>query len=298
MRRVRSESRLWPGDGRSAPRRTRGRYATLAIVGKAEPRTGALDGAGVDGVLLPFLRVLASSSDGTEVGLAVADGLLREFAPTQVSAYFLDASGDWLDEQVTHARPPGLDDISRLPLSIRVPMTEVMRTGESAAWKMADAAAVFPAVAGWVHAQPERADEQALLMPIRAEGRLVGVLVVCVPGPVERTWRLRVLLEAGAIGLGLWWRAAGAEPDRDRSRGGRSRGVVVTERQLRILDGVRRERSNRQIADELMVSLGTVKADLAILFRNFGVSDRRAVAALVPDALNGQERPAAPVAVE
>lgn len=262
-------------------------------MGDLELGPAALDGASGEGPVLAFLRVLANESDGQTIGAALAEGLLRECRPTQVSAYFLDESGDAVEERVQYRDPSRPEAHARVPLTVRMPLTDVIRTGEAGAWAMADAAAAYPAVAGWVHAQPDRRAEEVLIVPIRAGGRVVGALLVSLPPGTPRTWRLRTLVDVAATALAVWATPRGTP--RQTSTTARMRSLDITERHRRILDGVRRGRTNALIASELGVSVGTVKADLARLYQTFGVSNRDALASVVTDSvLDGD--PATPAA--
>lgn len=242
----------------------------------------ALDGAAGEGPLLAFLRVLSDGADPATIGAALAHGLLHEFSPTQVSAYFLDPTRAWLDELVTYGLPSDGVDYSRVAMELRMPLTEVVRTGEAGVWTTDQAVEQYPVVAGWVQAQPEIAGDEVFVVPVRNAGRVIGALLVTLPKRTERSWRLRLLLDSAAIALGLWARgvlAQSGEPSRPRRAS-----AALTERQSAIVDGVRAGRSNREIATDLHVSVGTVKADLAQLYRVFGVSDRDALAALIDGA--------------
>lgn len=242
----------------------------------------ALDGAAGEGPLLAFLRVLSDGADPATIGAALAHGLLHEFTPTQVSAYFLDPTRLWLDELVTYGLPSDGVDYSRVAMELRMPLTEVVRTGEAGAWITSAAVQEYPLLTGWVAARPERADDEVFVVPVRGAGRVVGALLVALPQHTERSWRLRLLLDSAAIALGLWSRGVLAQAS-ESSRPRRA-SAALTERQSAIVDGIRVGRSNREIAADLQVSVGTVKADLAQLYRVFGVSDRDALAALVETA--------------
>jgi DNA-binding CsgD family transcriptional regulator len=243
---------------------------------KIEP---ALDGNAAEGPLLAFLRVLANVDDGDTIADALVAGLLREFVPRRLSAYFVDSSGQWLDEAVHHGSNPDPGAYARVPVGIRMPLTEAFRTGEASAWTMDAAAAEFPALAGWLKAHPEARHEEVLCVPIRAKGAVVGTLLVSMTAPIERTWRLRLLLDAAATALAVWW---GHRSDRypRRSPAG-SRGTTATARQRAIVEGIAAGRTNAHIARELGVSVGTVKSDLAALYRALGVTRREDLSASI-----------------
>lgn len=247
----------------------------------------ALDGQSADEPLLALLRLLADDAHADAIGAALAEGLLRETRPTQLSVYVVDAAGEGLEERVRYGAAPEPDHL-RVPLAIPLPMTEVFRTGRSGVWAMAEAAEQFPALAGWVRSQPQRASDDVFIVPIRAYGRPVGVLLVSLPGPADRSWRLGRLLEAAATALALWASAA-TPPEARRPHRPRARGIEVSPRQHRIVDGIRAGLSNAEIAADLDVSVGTVKADLAALYRLFGVSHREALVDLV-EAPKGSKR--------
>ncbi len=238
----------------------------------------ALDGSAADEPLVALLRLLADGATPEAIGTGLAEGLLRETTPTQVSVYVIDAAGECLEERVRYGAAPEPDHL-RLPVTLALPVTEVFRTGRSGTWTMAAAAERFPAVAGWVSSQPDRGTDDVFLVPIRTQGRPVGVLLVSLPGPAERSWHLGKHLDAAATALALW--VAAAPVDGRRRHRARARGVEVTPRQQSIVDGIRAGRSNAEIAADLDVSVSTVKADLAALYRLFGVSHRDALVDLV-----------------
>ena len=235
-----------------------------------------VDGGGkTDGPVLAFLHVLADAPGADSVGTALARGLLGAWSPDQVAAYLIDPTGSALIAAVHFGVDPDqLADYSRIPLDLAVPVTEVFRTGEDGSWLLAEAPKNYPSVAGWVGGHPAAETGEVLGLPIRSGGRIVGVLVVSFPQPVERSWRLRVLLDAGATALGVWAAGVLAQGLPSSKPLATRRGVQLTARQRQVLDGVRAGRTNPQIATELTVSVGTVKADLAHLFRIFGVSQR------------------------
>ncbi|MCA0329258.1 MAG: helix-turn-helix transcriptional regulator [Actinobacteria bacterium] len=251
-----------------------------SALGDAGLGDAGLDGPAGDGPISAFLRVLADGADGATVGAALADGLLRAYAPSRLSAYFVVDGGAWLEERVRFGVPSADGEYARVQATTPMPLTEVFRTGESGAWTSEEAAEAFPVVAGWVQAHPETRGEEHFGVPIRGQGRVLGAMLVSLPEGSERSWRLRLLLESAASGLALWSLAAPASAA--RARRGRSRGSSVSPRQRAIVDGVRRGLSNAGIAAELGVSVGTVKADLAQLFRTFAVSERTELVRLVP----------------
>jgi len=237
-----------------------------------------LDGPDADGPLLALLRVLADGAGPEVIGSAIAEGLLREHGPTRLAVYLVDAGGEWLEESVRYGPREGARDYARIPMEARLPLTDVVRSGEAGAWTYAEAVAAYPAVAGWVQSQKAASDDdEVFAVPIRSAGRTLGALLVTLPGPVERTWRLRLMLDMAAVALAVWSR--GSAPSRSVGRGGSA--VALTSRQARIVNGIEQGWSNAEIAADLAISVATVKADLARLYRVFGVSDRTALPALV-----------------
>lgn len=240
-------------------------------------RDSGLDGPSLDGPLLVFLRLIASGAGADAIGAGLAEGLLRDARPHLVSVYLLDADGACLEERVRYGAPPDPDH-QRVSVDVPVPMTEVFRTGRAGAWTMSEAAQDFPAVAGWMRSHPAHATDEVFIVPVRAQGRPIGVLLVTLPGPADRSWQLGRLMDAASTALAVW---VMSQPPEAALRARPARGIEVSERQGRIVDGVRDGLSNAQIAQALDVSVSTVKADLATLYRLFGVSDREAVAGLV-----------------
>lgn len=247
-------------------------------MGARKPDAAVLDGPTVDAPLVALLRLLADGASDEAIGIALAEGLLREMRPTQLAVFLRSDDGTELVECVRYgiARDPGTE---RVPVDLPLPMTEVFRTGRAASWTMPQAAQAFPAVAGWIRSHPERADDEVFILPVRAQGRPVGTLLVSLAAPAERSWELSTSLESAAAALGVWslYRSPALRTD-----GRRARPLEVTERQARIVAGIRDGRSNAEIAADLGVSVGTVKADLSGLYRMFAVSQREALVALVP----------------
>jgi DNA-binding CsgD family transcriptional regulator len=231
--------------------------------------------------LLAVLRLMSEGSEPDTIGRALVEDLLREHTVSALSAYFVVDGGEALEERVHYGRSRDAGRYSVVSLDTVAPLTEAFRTGESSAWRTSDAAAEFPAVAGWAREHPEFLEHEWLATPIRGRGTVVGVLLVSRPGSSERGPRLQGSMEAAAIALSLWWLS---QPRAAHSlRPARSSGTVVTPRQRAIVAGLRAGRTNARIAADLGVSVGTVKADLAVLYRNYDVADRQALlAALRP----------------
>lgn len=232
-------------------------------------------GVGTEGSVLAFLRVLAADPDGATIAAALARGLLAEWSPGTVSVYLVDTEDEALVEVASFGTDPADPlDISRVPLAVPTPFSTAVRTGEERFVTLAEGAAEYPAVAGWVARHPAGATGEVVVLPLWTGGRTVGLLSVLFETPVERSWRLRAALDAAATALAVW--ALGSER---RPRAGRraARSVSPTERQLQLLRLLEKGGTNASIAADLKVSVGTVKTDLAHLFRIYGVSDRGAL---------------------
>lgn len=242
-------------------------------MGLGEQSSGFM-GAGTEGSLLAFLRVLATDPDGPTLATALARGLLSEWSPVQVVVFLVDPTGELLAAAASFGSDPlPTADHSLVPVDLSTPFTHVFRTGEESEWTLAESAELFPAVAGWVASHPSADTAEAFGLPLRSGGRTVGVLGVVFGTPVERSWRLRSALDGAVAALSVWALA----PGRSIADAERLRGVTPTSRQRRILQLLEAGRSNAKIAAELGVSVGTVKTDLAHLFRLYGVRDRKAL---------------------
>jgi DNA-binding CsgD family transcriptional regulator len=212
---------------------------------------------------------------------ALAGGLFSAWEPDQLAVYLVDGAGDAL-VAVSHV---GLDayqvrHYTRVPLDDPVPITTVFRTGEEGSWPLAHVGQDYPAVRGWSDQHPARATAEVHGLPIRRSGRTVGVLVMTFPVPVERTWRLRLCLDAAVSSIGVWvGDRVGPSAGPVGSRG-RAHATPLSDRQRRVLALVRDGRTNADIASAEGVSVGTVKADLGHLFRVFAVRTRGELAAL------------------
>jgi DNA-binding CsgD family transcriptional regulator len=77
------------------------------------------------------------------------------------------------------------------------------------------------------------------------------------------------------LGAPLWSKQAGDELGRI---GGRASGSALTPTQARIAELVAAGHTNREIADEMFVSVKTVEANLSKIYRKLGVSSRRELA--------------------
>lgn len=243
--------------------------------------------AGVDGAVLSLLRVLAIDPDRRTLATALARGLFAEWAPEQVSVYLLDPSGEALVAVASFGDDPTEPDYSRLPLDIAIPVTQVFRSGEERSLTMVQAAAEFPMVAGWIAQQPYAATAEGFILPLAAGGRTVGILSLMFRTSVDRSWRFRAALDAAVAALSVWSLSAAHQV----AEAPRRRAVSPTPRQRQVLELIAMGRTNAEIAEELGVSVGTVKADLAYLFRLFDVRDRQALvhaASLALPALDGQ----------
>jgi DNA-binding CsgD family transcriptional regulator len=290
---------LPPGYGRTSVAAEEFRRATpftLPSVRDTAFSPASLDGPTSDGPLLALLRVLADELDGNAFASVLVDTLLREYKPVQLTAYFLDPTGTYLEERAHHGDGPHGSGMAQIPLEVRAPVTEVWRDGQAAAWTMREAAEQFPAVTGWARRQPARADEDLYVVPIRNRRAVTGVVQLSLPAGTERSWRLRLMLDATSTSLAVWARSALPLPA--PLSGHRRQTVALSPRQQSIVDGIRRGRSNRELAVQLHVSVGTIKADLAPLYQMFGTSDRAALPGLVdasrsaaPHGPNGSPRP-------
>lgn len=234
---------------------------------------GRGDEAGVDGAVLTLLRLLATDPDGRTLATALARGLFAEWAPEQVSVYLVDPVGEALLEVAAFGADPTDPDYSRIPLDVPIPFTSVFRSGEERAWTMVQAAAEFPMVAGWIAQQPDAATAEGFILPISAGGRTVGILSLLFRSPPDRSWRFRAALDAAVAALAVWSLSIA----RQIPPASRRRTVSPTPRQRQVLELIEAGRTNAEIAAELDVSVGTVKADLAYLFRLFDVRDRQAL---------------------
>jgi DNA-binding CsgD family transcriptional regulator len=229
-----------------------------------------------DGAVIDFLRSINEVTDAASLASLLAEGLLAPWSPSQLGVFVVDAERRSLSLETSYGL--SADQIaghSHVSLEVRLPVTQVFITGEEGWWDMRDATEAFPVVKGWAALGPAPMAAEGLATPIRATGRPLGVLLITFPDGVERSWALRSRIDAAVSALGLWLRAQdGHLASRSAARSRAARGVRLTARQHRLLELVGTGATNAQIAADLSVSVGTVKADLSRLFRVLGVSRR------------------------
>jgi DNA-binding CsgD family transcriptional regulator len=229
----------------------------------------------VDRSFLAFVHALAVTPDADAVLRFAVDVLLRPHRAS--SAVLCLDSGDGLSLRTV--AQVGVEPVSArhyvcVPLDAPLPLTRVYASGAERISRVVDDLPEFPLLAPWAAANQLPDTTEVASLPVISRGRTIGVLMVVFPDGVDGTWRLRALLDGLADALAIW--AAGlhdAHPQPDPPEQALTR-LRVTTRQRTVLRAVREGRTNTEIAETLGVSVGTIKNDLADLFRLLGVHDR------------------------
>ena len=105
-------------------------------------------------------------------------------------------------------------------------------------------------------------------LPIRRDTVTVGVLSVRIDSSPDAVFHQALTASADAVAL---WMGTRTPPTPTDTHGAPLR---LTERQQRVLAGLRRGRTNAAIAAELGFALGTIKADIAAMSQTLGAHGR------------------------
>lgn len=245
----------------------------------SESANPTLGPAGVKGIL----RYLADVPEGDEVASALAEGFLLQY---QVHIVYIYLGG--LEAETLHLvgqygmQPESVDTYREIPLSVKLPGVECYKRVETVYVPLEELLAEYPLAN--VYGQSERPNEPraVCLVPIVFRGRPIGIIGVEFGQlPAADLWQLRTDLESCADSLCLWLLAlrtlrdhAGSLP---KPAGHRSNltPLRLTARQRQILDQVRQDRTNPQIARSLGYSEATIKAELRSLYTLLGAGGRK-----------------------
>ena len=232
-------------------------------------------GAVSEPAILAFFRILADAPDGDTVAAAVGRGMLAAYDPELATIHVVTTDGTEAALVGQFGLEPDLADVyARVPLELPSPLRNVVRSGGEIFISLAQVAADFPIAAAYLEAHPGDARAQAAFLPLRHRGVTMGVLSLRFPQPIQRTWPLRLTLDALVSGLTLWALAHAAEargPSEERRRSGQ---LKVSDRQRKVLVLAREGRTNADIARRLGFSEVTIKSDLTGLYRLLGASGR------------------------
>ena len=227
-----------------------------------------------------MLRLLSSHPDGQHLTSALNDGIFACFDACATVTWLIEDR-----ESLSMIGYVGFSDADlarwhRIPLAFDSQMVDVARHGEIYVTAIADFPTKYP------NATFDRDHFRAMTDRLRMqEGDLVGIPIVhqgITLGVVQfttespRDWNAHdySVLTAISSALGLW----ATHPDTPVSALYRSSGIepmlMFTRRQQEIVELVNQGVGNHHIANELHVSVSTVKQELQRIMRSTSTSDR------------------------
>lgn len=218
-----------------------------------------------DALLRALLHVLTNSPQADAVARALALGTLRDLAPNYVTVHaIVDGT---LELRSQFGLTPERERLSaRIPGDAPTPEAAVARTGgchRLAGTHLGDA---FPMM---THHDLELSGELSCLALLH-EAHAIGVLTVRATALERQDWDMRDLLDGTCSALTLWL-LTDARTAPAPARGAKLR---ITERQLQVLAGLRRELTNGAIASDLGFAVGTIKADITAMSALLGAMGR------------------------
>lgn len=148
--------------------------------------------------------------------------------------------------------------------SAALPQSQVLRTGVAHGGDTESLNTEFPLLAGAGLPAVGRYE----LRPVLHDTSPVGVLTVRITAPTDAEFHQALSGIANAISL--WLRGSFGVPQQEAH----SAPLRFSDRQRRILTGLRRNRTNAAIAAELGFAVGTFKADIAAMSRMLGAHGR------------------------
>lgn len=229
-----------------------------------------------------FLRLLATHPDGQRLAFCLNDGPFAAFGARATSLWLLEEREILSLYGYAGLSERELERWHKIPLTVESQMVEVVRNNEVIVTPTAEFASTYP------NATFDRERFDAIMERVGG-GDVVGIPVVhqglCLgvaqfTTAVRRAWHSLdfSVLDGISSALGLW----ATHPQTPISplyvSSGSNPMLVLTDRQKDIVRLVTRGVGNHQIAQELLVSVSTVKQDLQRVMRATNQSDRLAAA--------------------
>lgn len=218
-----------------------------------------------DALLRRLLHVLTNSPQPQAVARTMALGTLQLLGPRYVTVHAV--VGDTLELRSHFGTAPERNLLAaRIPCDAPAPEGRAAQEVAVQRVQYADPSGRHPLLA---HHDITPGGE-LLCLPLLHEARAVGVLSLQLPQPAMEDWTTRDLLEGTCAALALWLLSDARNAPTPHA-GTRLR---VTDRQRKVLDGLRRGLTNAAVAAELGFSIGTIKADITNLSALLGASGR------------------------
>lgn len=222
--------------------------------------------------LRALLVLLSNTSSGDSAARALARAVLHDLSPVSTALHVLHGSALELAGAfgVTPARRRLL---ATLPSDAPVPEQLTLAAGEPIAYSLL-ALRATP-----LHRHLECGSTgTTICVPIRLEGRAIGLLTIQAAGDPPFDAALQRRLDGVAAALALWIGCTGRITGETQER------PLLSQRQQRIIDGIRRGLTNAAIAAELGFAVGTIKADITAMSALLGASGRTDLLARVQAA--------------
>lgn len=220
-----------------------------------------------------LLRLLAGGTTGDDLATAALMGPLQPTGADWVALHHLDRHRGALALVGACRVPPGvLGPLSLVPLDAGLPLTEAVGRVRPAIAGLADIVEASPMAHFLLDGRA--AEGRAIgCVPALGRGVVVGAVTVELAAGRAGSWdvadRLHLVADALAV-----WQALRRSSDPHAVAVAVRPLLHLTDRQHAILALVAAGRTNAQIARELDYSTATVKADLAAMYRLFGVRIR------------------------
>lgn len=229
-----------------------------------------------------FLRLLASHPSGDDVALSLNEGLFGQFTAHATTLWMLEEREVLALVGSAGYETDVLERWHRIPLSVKSQMVEVVRCNDIIIMPSEQLPIRYSTTRfsreRYARILDDRGYGEHIGIPVTHQGLCLGVAQFMTTAP--RTWtslEYSVLTGVSAA-LGLW----ATHPDTPitplyiASR--KDAPMILTDRQKDIIELVLRGAGNNQIAQELHVSVSTVKQEIQKVMRSTHENDRLAAA--------------------
>lgn len=229
-----------------------------------------------------FLRLLATHPTGERLALCLNQGLFAAFGARATAMWLLEEPDVLSLVGYTGFTDANLARWHRIPLSFPSQMVDVVRNIEVIITPALEFPQHYPKASfdreNYASMMERLGGGDLVGLPVVHQGLCLGVVQFVTSAP--RSWSSLdfSVLDGISSALGLW----ATHPDTPITplyvSEGREPMLILSERQNRIIELVLRGEGNHQIAQELHISVSTVKQDLQKLMRSTNQTDRLAAA--------------------
>ena len=230
-----------------------------------------------------FLGYLTSKPDGDSLARALCLGPLAPLRPVAALHLGTDNARTYLEPLGAFGVDGHLNGQRRIPLTWEVPPVQAFMSGQHVTNGHADIRARYPVLTPWLdgHEQrhPGRADSVATVVstPVIYDGVAVGVSVVFIADFTTLNDHQYEHLNGASSALSLWQELRRFDQQHrvlNSPAAHSSDGAGLSARQLDIIELIRQGRGNDGIARDLGFSVGTIKAEIQVMFTKLAASSR------------------------